>query len=101
MGAATRLSDGGTELRGGALAARQEDGSWSAAQGAQIKRLQGAVPELSRRATYDAAASAVRASLRIRSIIERSPLDRCGVRWSRKPNSSKIEAASVARISRG
>src|SRR5438552_11450152 len=49
----------------------------------------------------DTAASACRASARIRSTIERSPLERCGVRCSRNPNSSNSAIASVERISCG
>src|SRR4029450_9610734 len=45
-----------------------------------------------------AASSASRASERMRSTMERRPLERCGVRCSRNPNSSKTAIASVARI---
>ena len=48
-----------------------------------------------------AAASASRASERMRSTIERRPLERCGVRCSRNPNSSNTASASVERISCG
>ena len=42
-----------------------------------------------------AAASASRASERMRSTMARRPLERCGVRCSRKPNSSNTAIASV------
>src|SRR6266568_988591 len=45
------------------------------------------------------AASAVRASERIRSTMERKPFERCGVRCSRKPMPSNNLTASVFRIS--
>src|ERR1700722_15186508 len=38
MGPSGRLSDGGAELRGGTLAARQENGTWPAAAAAKIAR---------------------------------------------------------------
>jgi len=41
------------------------------------------------------------ASALMRATIAAKPLERCGVKCSRKPNSSKIAAVSVARISRG
>jgi len=46
-----------------------------------------------------AVARAERASERMRSTIERKPLERCGVRCSRKPNRSNSATASVARMS--
>src|ERR1700689_743539 len=48
--------------------------------------------------SYEAAANASRASVRMRSTIERRPFERCGVRCSRNPNSLNMEIASVARI---
>ena len=51
-----------------------------------------------KRFAYEAAASASRASERMRSTMERRPLERCGVRCSRNPNSSNTASASVARI---
>src|SRR4029079_11884689 len=48
--------------------------------------------------SYEAAASASRASERMRSTMERRPLERCGVRCSRNPNSSNTASASVARL---
>ena len=50
------------------------------------------------RERQEAAASASRASERMRSTMERRPFERCGVRWSRNPNSSNTASASVARI---
>src|SRR6266702_7995727 len=49
----------------------------------------------------EAAATASRASERMRSTMARRPLERCGVRCSRNPNSSNSAMASVARISCG
>src|ERR1700721_2682092 len=48
--------------------------------------------------SYEAAANASRASVRMRSTIERRPFERCGVRCSRNPNSLNMDIASVARI---
>src|SRR6185369_7020376 len=45
-----------------------------------------------------ARASAVLASVLIRSTIERKPFERCGVRCSRKPSFSNSATASVSRI---
>ena len=47
-----------------------------------------------------AGASAALASARMRSIIERRPFDRCGVRPSRRPIRSNSSSASMSRISR-
>jgi predicted transcriptional regulator len=49
--------------------------------------------------SYAAAASAARASERMRSTMERKPLERCGVRCSRKPMLSNSLIASVTRMS--
>src|ERR1700754_662555 len=49
----------------------------------------------------EAAASVSRASVRMRSTMARRPLERCGVRCSRNPNSSNTAIASVDRISCG
>ncbi len=46
-------------------------------------------------------ASALRASLLMRSTIERNPFERCGVRCSRRPSRLNSSTASVARISLG
>ena len=54
--------------------------------------------KLSARPSQTSSASASRASVRIRSTIERSPLERCGVKCSRNPNSSNTATASVDRI---
>src|SRR3954467_11127408 len=50
------------------------------------------------RGRQEAAASASRASEPMRSTMERRPLEPCGVRWSRNPNSSNEASASVERI---
>jgi Domain of unknown function (DUF6456) len=44
-------------------------------------------------------ASAILASRRMRSTIERKPFERCGVRWSRSPSFSNKATASVDRMS--
>ena len=54
-----------------------------------------------RREQLEAAASASRASGRMRSTMARRPLERCGMRCSRKPNSSKTAGASDDKISGG
>ena len=50
----------------------------------------------SRRSTPTQAAAA--ASLRMRSIIERTPFERCGVRCCSRPSERKVAIASVARM---
>src|SRR6516165_9992107 len=94
MGPARGLSDGGAELCGGAFAASQKDGTGPAASEAEVGLA-------SDRPSYDAVASAERASERMRSTMERNPLERCGVKCSRNPNSSNTAIASVARMSCG
>jgi predicted transcriptional regulator len=96
---------GCAELCGGPFATRQENGPWPAAATAQIKhRAKRAArshdEDFKRRESENqvAAASVSRASARIRSTIARKPLERCGVRCSRNPNSSNIAMASVERI---
>src|SRR5262249_62372294 len=56
------------------------------------------MPRASALHRYAAAASAARASERIRSTMERKPFERCGVRCSRKPMPSNSLTASVFRI---
>jgi hypothetical protein len=53
-----------------------------------------------RRVSQDGCASAALASARMRSTMERKPLERCGVRCSRSPSRSNSSTASVARMSR-
>src|SRR6516165_7706355 len=108
MAAADRLPDGGAKLRGGALTARQADGSWAAAAAAQVTHLG---PAASNAETIDGSAflhrayaaapraSAPRASDLRRSTIERNPLERCGVKCSRKAKRSNKAIASVERMS--
>ena len=89
MGPAGGLSDGGAELCGGAFAARQEDGPRASSAGSGNRSIA---------SDQEAVASASRASERMRSTIARRPLERCGVRCSRNPNSSNTSIASVARM---
>ena len=74
-------------------------GAWPGA------RAHAGVERAGRRVTAQAAvnqtvASAARASARTRSIIERRPLERCGVRCSRRPKRSNSSMASVSRMVR-
>src|SRR4051794_27028921 len=95
MGAAGRLSDGRDELCGGTIGTGEENGVGTAATAAEVG-VGGA-----HRHVQEADASASRASERIRSTMALRPLDRCGVRCSRNPNSLNTAIASVARTSRG
>src|SRR5215470_1032987 len=109
MAAADRLPDGGAKLRGGALTARQANGSWAAAAATQVTHpgLAASNAETDRRQrfclnrAYAAAprANAPRASDLRRSTIERNPLERCGVKCSRKAKRSNKAIASVERMS--
>src|SRR5262252_9018245 len=98
MGIAAGLSDGGAELRGGALASCQADGAWPATAKAQVAGT-GLRPK-AKRGHAAAVARAARASARMRSTMERNPLERCGVRCSRRPKLSNNAIASAERISR-
>ncbi len=98
MESAGRLSDGRAELRGGAFATGEENGIGPAAPAAEVTRSSLGQGRLRRDAPQEALASASRASERMRSTMARRPLERCGVRCSRNPNSSNTAIASVARI---
>src|SRR5215471_12034927 len=103
MAVADRLPHGGAKLRGGPLAARQADGSRPAASAAKVTPHAGKETRNNQadRLCLDSgdAANAARASDLRRSIIERNPLERCGVRCSRRPKRSNSAIASVERIS--
>ena len=95
MGPAARLSDGGAELCRGALASSPSRWASASSAGAGNSARSGADD------SAIGAASAARASVLMRSTIERNPFERCGVRCSRKPSCSNSATASVSRISRG
>ena len=88
MGPAAGLPDGGAELCGGALAARQADGPRPAAPAAREVARSGGTARAAARAR-------ARASALMRSTIERKPFERCGVRCSRRPSRSNSATASV------
>ena len=110
MGPAAGLPDGRAQICRSALATRQADGPRPAAPAPISVSTIRKVADLSDPAQNfeplpsdvhaPAATRAWRASSRMRPTIDFNPLERCGVRCSRRPSLSNSASASVARMSR-